>query len=462
MANLDAPTAQPSVERKAASLSDKMDKAVAQDNRGAYDASMREITEARSLMKPAQQQQFDEQLTKSLEFQTAALYDLKRNYSNIDTDGNSRLTKQELQAYASDKNTSPLQKLFIEHNILPNYDNIANISHDRWGSSLGIKDSEIRLKDLDQGLKNSDKMKHFYEKGADGAPSLYDRFKDKDGNLNGLKDAIKNPQQYGLSPKDVETLQYINEKRSNWSKLPGTDDMKAGDLKEIAQPLGAKPAPEAAPPANEAMKHFYETGKDGHPSLYDRFKDKDGNLNGIKDAIKNPQQYGLSEKDVESLKYIQEHRSNWSMLPGTNDMTAADLAKLPGKDGYTPEQRAQAAAAKANEKAPEKGAEKPTDKQGGKDAVPSDALVKAGTVRRGEGPYSSAERILGADGKHHSIEEVRALTKALQQLYKEEGHHDMKDLRVNHQFITKENFSKLIGMVHNDAAREALKKLAAA
>lgn len=466
MANneVNAQASKQPVEATANTLSEKMDRAVAEDNRGAYDNSMREINEARSLMQPAQQQKFDQQLTGSLEFQTAALYDMKRNYSNIDADGNSRLSKEELETYAGDKNTSPLQRAFINNHVIPNYDNISNISSDRVGSWTGWRDSEIRIKDLDTGLKNGDRMKHFYEKGADGK-SLYDRFKDEDGNLNGIKDALGNPQQYGLNDKDVDTLKYIQEKRSNWTKLPFRDDMKADDLKQISEPLGAQPGPEAVQPANETMKHFYEKGASGK-SLYERFKDDDGNLNGINEAIAKPQQYGLSEKDVESLKFIQENRSGISKLPFTNDMTAADLAKLPGADGYTDEQRDKVAkqegVAKVAEKPVVKPGEKPAEVAATKEPLPSDKLMEAAKVRKGEGPFHSAERMLAADGQKHSFEEVRALSKALQELYKEENHGSMKDLRVNHQFVTKENFKKLINMVNNEAAREALKKLAAA
>ncbi len=47
-------------------------------------------------------------------------------------------------------------------------------------------------------------------------------------------------------------------------------------------------------------------------------------------------------------------------------------------------------------------------------AVPTDKLMQLATVRRGEGPFQSAERILRSDGKRHSIDEVMALTRALQ------------------------------------------------
>lgn len=93
---------------------------------------------------------------------------------------------------------------------------------------------------------------------------------------------------------------------------------------------------------------------------------------------------------------------------------------------------------------------------------PTDKVLGLATVRRGEGPFHSAERLLAAAGGKHDIDEVRALTKALKNIYNEEGHGDLKDLRVKHGFITKENFNKLVNTVDNEAVKEALRKLAAA
>jgi len=94
--------------------------------------------------------------------------------------------------------------------------------------------------------------------------------------------------------------------------------------------------------------------------------------------------------------------------------------------------------------------------------TPTDKIMELATVRRGEGPFHSAERLLSAAGGKHNIDEVRAVTKALKSMYDAEGHGDLKDLRVKHNFITRENFNKLINSIDNESAREALKKLAAA
>ncbi len=97
-------------------------------------------------------------------------------------------------------------------------------------------------------------------------------------------------------------------------------------------------------------------------------------------------------------------------------------------------------------------------------AVPNDKLLQLATVRRGEGPFQSAERILRADGKKHSIDEVMALTRALQHNFAPErnDHKDMKGLKVNYQFITKDNFAAIVADVKDPHVKAQLMQFAAA
>jgi hypothetical protein len=95
---------------------------------------------------------------------------------------------------------------------------------------------------------------------------------------------------------------------------------------------------------------------------------------------------------------------------------------------------------------------------------PSEAMLKAATVRRGEGPWQSAERILKADGKHHSIEEVRALTKAIQQVYASNPNNpNMNSLKVHHNFVgdTAQSYNALIGAVKDERVKALLIQFAA-
>lgn len=96
-------------------------------------------------------------------------------------------------------------------------------------------------------------------------------------------------------------------------------------------------------------------------------------------------------------------------------------------------------------------------------ALPTAALIEAATVRRGEGPWQSAERILASDGKPHSIDEVRALVKAIQAVYAADnsGNGDMSGLKVNYTFITNDNFDELIAATNNESVKALLMGLAA-
>lgn len=87
---------------------------------------------------------------------------------------------------------------------------------------------------------------------------------------------------------------------------------------------------------------------------------------------------------------------------------------------------------------------------------PNDELLKLATVRRGEGPWHSAERILSAHGNKASVDEVRSLAKAFKEIAAEGGLQHMGDLKVNHNFISNDNFGKLLTKVTNPKAKEAL------
>jgi hypothetical protein len=94
---------------------------------------------------------------------------------------------------------------------------------------------------------------------------------------------------------------------------------------------------------------------------------------------------------------------------------------------------------------------------------PSAKLIEAATVRRGEGPWQTAERILALDGKKHSVDEVRALTKAIQAAYKADNNSsDMSGLKVKYGFANKseQTFNNIIANCKDDKVRALLISLA--
>lgn len=90
-------------------------------------------------------------------------------------------------------------------------------------------------------------------------------------------------------------------------------------------------------------------------------------------------------------------------------------------------------------------------------------LIALATVRRGEGPWQTAERILAASGAEYDVMEVRALSKAIKAIYAaDENNPDIAGLKVNHQFITEGNFEQLLQSVQgNEAVHNALLAFAA-
>lgn len=89
--------------------------------------------------------------------------------------------------------------------------------------------------------------------------------------------------------------------------------------------------------------------------------------------------------------------------------------------------------------------------------MPTQDLIALATVRRGEGPWQTAERILAAGGGEYGIDEVRALSKAIKVVYAADANNpDIAGLKVNHNFITNDNFDDLLAEVSNDSVKAAL------
>ena len=101
--------------------------------------------------------------------------------------------------------------------------------------------------------------------------------------------------------------------------------------------------------------------------------------------------------------------------------------------------------------------------------VPSDKLLALAKVKRGEGPWQVAERILKAAGMPHDVAEIRALTRAFQAVYTDEhnGNGDMSGLKVRYEFIRTDNLTAVIAQlksqkVVNQTVIDSLTKLTAA
>jgi len=97
--------------------------------------------------------------------------------------------------------------------------------------------------------------------------------------------------------------------------------------------------------------------------------------------------------------------------------------------------------------------------------VPNDKIIDLATVRVGEGPFMSAERILAAaSGKRPDIKEVKELTAVLKRYFSPErnGNKGMDGLKVKYQFITKENFADIVAEVADPDVKTALMQFAMA
>ncbi len=94
---------------------------------------------------------------------------------------------------------------------------------------------------------------------------------------------------------------------------------------------------------------------------------------------------------------------------------------------------------------------------------PSAKVAELASVRRGEGPWQTAERILASDGQRHGVDEVRALTRAIQAAYKADNNStDMSGLKVKYNFATKseQTFNNIINNCQDAKVRALLISLA--
>lgn len=156
----------------------------------------------------------------------------------------------------------------------------------------------------------------------------------------------------------------------------------------------------------------------------------------------------LTKAAIETSLLKQQAPSNGGTTGG-DDLTTKDTTT--GKDG-----RLSSEAVSTKDSTTARDVVIDNDATTGKLPKPNDELLKLATVRRGEGPWHSAERILSAHGNKAGVDEVRSLAKAFKEIAADGGLQHMSDLKVNHNFINNDNFGKLLTKVTNPKAKEAL------
>lgn len=92
-----------------------------------------------------------------------------------------------------------------------------------------------------------------------------------------------------------------------------------------------------------------------------------------------------------------------------------------------------------------------------------DGLVQAATVKSGEGPWSSAARILKMDGQAASNRDIQALTTALSEQYKADqaltgGNTSLESLKANHQLLTPKNQYLVLQRIKDQELQQRLKR----
>jgi hypothetical protein len=228
------------VTKPSAETADHLEKAVRANDKTGYDNAMAEVNNYQNTHSPQENKAYTAAVTKKLEddkvLPTVALFEAQSSFSKIDTSGNGRLERGELDNFANRRDVNDLQRNLIG-NIQQNYEKIRDI--DTWGETwYGGNSAAITKGDINDGVKEQQAQMNLYAPDKSGK-SLIDKLVDKDGNiphgtiaeLRALE--AKHPGQY-LSPEDKKTLDDLDSKRSWYSRIPFTDDMSASRLNKAA------------------------------------------------------------------------------------------------------------------------------------------------------------------------------------------------------------------------------------
>lgn len=192
-------------------------------------------------------------------------------------------------------------------------------------------------------------MRNLYAKDNNGkGNSLYDSVSDKNGGISGEKlDArLKDP---ALSPQDKASLDAVNKLRpTSWGTPYG--DVSAGALKQATDASGLTPqertgTPKRAEPQSAdaqagaaALTDLTAKPAGGGQSLLDKITDGKGgvSISKTEELIAHPERHNLTPKNLETLKYLDNHAPSFTDMEGGShqmDYSKADLQKLGADSG---------------------------------------------------------------------------------------------------------------------------------
>jgi hypothetical protein len=236
--NYDHPTA-PQV-RAALDTAHHIESAVASGNSAEYDKAMTEVNQYRNTHYSQGASMYMSAIKQKLEddhtLPQVALFDAKAHFNDIDKNGDGKLSGGEVAKYRGREGANDLQQALAQ-NFAEKFDDLKR-KESFWGLSDDITHSR-----LEKGLNNANDtsaIAHLFEKNDSGI-SLYDRLKDKNGNiphgaLSHFQDENqKNSNTLALTEQDKKTIDYLRSfsGRSMKSYVPFTDDQTRAHLQEL-------------------------------------------------------------------------------------------------------------------------------------------------------------------------------------------------------------------------------------
>lgn len=200
------------VSKTANQTADRIEQAVRSGDKDAYNKAMGEVNSFREKHTAEETRSYTASVTKRLEddkvLPTVSLFEAQTNFAKIDTSGNGRLEKGELDLYRNRRDVNEVQSALIA-NIQQNYDTIRNYS--QWGETwYGGNSSAIADQDINDGVEQQRAIMNLHAPGKDGV-SLFDKLrKDAQGNIvGGTFDAALSGDDAvarTLTPEDRQTI----------------------------------------------------------------------------------------------------------------------------------------------------------------------------------------------------------------------------------------------------------------
>jgi hypothetical protein len=161
-------------------------------------------------------------------------------FDSYHPDGYDRLTKDDINGYAAKDQVNDLERRFIGE-VRNHYDDIRNV--DGNDGHLWMNADDITRSDVQKGLTQQSAFHHLFERDLNGKSLMERLAPDADGHIepgkiNDWLDSGRDGNGNPLSEEDKRSLELLNNNKSFWESLPFTNDQNKEDIERLAKQNG--------------------------------------------------------------------------------------------------------------------------------------------------------------------------------------------------------------------------------